>query len=834
MRHLLLAASVLVSWSPAQQVSTPILQGHGSTSTITARAIVPLGVDVPPVPRALVEVRHGPLPPLPVGGPGLPQPVSLPASVVGPGPLATGDMALFRNTAVALGGAIPTEPAVSSNGNVVLCTWNTQAAVSTDGGMTYANRAINSVWPPIDNGVCCDQRVVYVPEHDMTIWLMQYGYSATTQKNTYGLAVFQGQTRLQNLNGWIYAISPANLGFAPGRWMDFPDIAFSRDHLFFAANVFDAIGNAFDGVVVRIPLAPMSTGASVGIRAWQTGRDLAGMGASYRLAQGAHWVGTKMWWASPTSSTQLSIWEVDDANTAPTRVDRTIASFTGGGGVAPGPDGRDWVGANDGRITGGYANYDEIGFLWTCKQAPPSKPMPYVRVSRYRVSDRVLIQEHDISHSTIAFAYPAVGVNELGNVGLVLAYGSSTLHVAAASVVIDNVYQTWSGISFLSSANGTNGAPANRWGDYFSVEPWTANPLAFVGTQSRQSGGTGQANTESRVVMFQRDVYGPGKIAAVVMARTADGTTLNVPITATVDSFAQGNGTTPMARSYTTPTTYTLSAAATHVQGGVTWCFKSWSRNNALTTAPRTASYSSSAYWVATYVRQRTLDLRQVHPTTSVTYANSPADCNGATSGNLPRILPFGDGDLVNVTVPDLIGNAAFVRWNVSGVGSFSSRVLTLAMTTDRVATAEYFPLGTGSWAPIGSGCQGSSASTPFMSYGGGTPTVGGQHSHQVFNGTPNALAWNVIGGSNTTFGGLPLPFDCAPFGAPGCRIYCSQDMVLASATSASGSAAVTLTYPRDRTLAGATYYTQFLIFDPPANQLDLIVSNYLRVTLGL
>ena len=168
------------------------------------------------------------------------------------------------------------------------------------------------------------------------------------------------------------------------------------------------------------------------------------------------------------------------------------------------------------------------------------------------------------------------------------------------------------------------------------------------------------------------------------------------------------------------------------------------------------------------------------------------------------------------------------------GVGVFTSRVLSLAMTSDRIATAEYFPRGTGTWTPTGTGCRGSHGGTPFMSYGGGTPTVGGQHSHQVFSAPPSALAWNVIGGSNTTFSGLPLPFDCAPLGAAGCRIYCSQDVILGSGTDASGSASVTLTYPRDRALAGQTYFTQFLVYDPPANQLDLVVSNYLQVTLGL
>lgn len=793
------------------------------------------------VPKALKIGSHGPLPPIPVGPDLLPQPNNQPTFVSHLAPMATGDMVLFRNTACGLGGAIPTEPAVTSNGSIVLATWNTQAAMSTDGGNTYSARTIASVWPAIDGGVCCDQRVIYVPEHDMTIWLMQYGYSATTQKNTYGLTVFQGQTRLQNLTGWRYDITPALLGLPLGEWFDFPDIAFSRDHLYLAANVFGAPppppapAPYRNSVVWRLTLAPMAVGGSAGIRAWHKTRDLSGVGASYRFTQGAHHASTKMWWADRTSTTQLSVWEVDDAGITPTRVDRAIASCEGGGGIAPGPDGREWIGANDGRLTGGYANHEEIGFLWTCKQNPPSRPLPYVRVSRLRVSDRTLIQDVDIfGGSTTAFGYPAASTNAIGNVGLVLSFGSTTQHVTAASTVVDGVYGVWGGaLGLVASANGTHGAPQNRWGDYLSVEPWTANPLAFFGTQSRQNGGTASANTESRVIAFQRDVYGPGKVAAVVTARNPTGN-MNVPIAATVDSFALGNGTTPMTRSYNAPAAFTLIAPATHVHAGVRYCFKEWLRNGLFLSTVTNINATTSGHYVASYVRVRTLDVRNIHPTVNVSFTNSPPDCNAVTSGILPRVLEFQDGTAIIVTVPDTQASAAFLRWDVQGGSSQANRTLQLTMTQDHVATAVYTPSTPGSWATAGSSCRGSHGSFPFVSFSGGNPTVGGAHAHQVFSAPPSTLAWNVIGASNTNFSGLPLPFELTLFGAPGCRIYCSQDIVVQTFIDATGFGQFALTYPRDRSLAGATYYSQFLILDPPANQLDLILTNYLRLTIGL
>jgi len=832
-------APFLLALAPAlaAQKPQPIVEGSGH-HTVVAPVPIVHDLDLPMVPKALKDVGpQGPLPPLPIGPDTVRQPTNPPTFVGTTGPQAIGDVTLFRNAQAGLGSAVPGEPAVTSNGTTVLATWNTQASMSTDGGNTYTSRNLGSVWPAIDGGICCDQRIIYVPEHDMTIWLMQYSYSATTQKNTYGLAVFQGQTRLTNLNGWRYDITPQIVGYPAGRWFDFPDIAFSRDHLFVAANVYNGLNNNSyeDSVVFRLTLAPMATGGSVGIGVWQRTRDLSGVGSSYRFSQGAHHASTKMWWADHTSTTQLSVWQLDDASGTPTRVDVAIASFNGGGGSAPGPDGREWIGANDGRITGGYANHEEIGFLWTCRQNPPSRPLPFVRVSRVKVSDRSLIGEADIfGGSTTAFGYPAASTNSIGNVGVVMAFGSTTLHVAACSTVVDGVYGVFGGsLGLLSGANGTNGAPANRWGDYLSVEPWTANPLVFTGTQMRQNGGTSQANTESRVIMFQRDIYGPGKIAAVVVGRGPAGD-MNVPITATTDSFGLGNGTTPLARSYDSPITYVLTAPAIHTHAGVRYCFKEWLRNGLFQGSFTTITASSSAHWVASYVRVRSIDVRNVHPTVNVSFNNSPADCNGVSTGVLPRILDFPEGTGITVTVPDVQASAAFVRWDVQGGSAQTNRTLVLTMNQDFVATAIYTPSTPGSWAPIGSGCVGSHNGTPFMSFGGGNPTVGGTHEHQMFSAPPSTLAWNVVGTSNTSFAGLPLPFDCAPIGAPGCRIYCSQDALIGSGTDGSGTARVSITYPRDRALAGQTYFTQYLVFDPPANQLDIIVSNYLRVTIGL
>jgi hypothetical protein len=136
----------------------------------------------------------------------------------------------------------------------------------------------------------------------------------------------------------------------------------------------------------------------------------------------------------------------------------------------------------------------------------------------------------------------------------------------------------------------------------------------------------------------------------------------------------------------------------------------------------------------------------------------------------------------------------------------------------------------------VGNGCRannGTAAATHTASgLGLGLTAQYLGSSFVAAGGLPALLA---IGTSNTSFQGIPLPFDLTPAGAPGCSIYNNWIAVFATATSpgANGSATVNVPIPNDPTLAGTTHYSQFVFVSPGANTLGVFTTNGAANTLG-
>ena len=57
-----------------------------------------------------------------------------------------------------------------------------------------------------------------------------------------------------------------------------------------------------------------------------------------------------------------------------------MRAYSAGPYSAPGPDGAEWLGRTDPRITGGWLAGNRAGFMWTAA-ADARRPFPYVRVA---------------------------------------------------------------------------------------------------------------------------------------------------------------------------------------------------------------------------------------------------------------------------------------------------------------------------------------------------------------------------------------------------------------------------------------------------------------------
>ncbi len=94
--------------------------------------------------------------------------------------------------------------------------------------------------------------------------------------------------------------------------------------------------------------------------------------------------------------------------------------------------------------------------------------------------------------------------------------------------------------------------------------------------------------------------------------------------------------------------------------------------------------------------------------------------------------------------------------------------------------------------------------------------------------------ALDVVGRSKSKAGPLSLPFDLAPLGAPGCRLYLSPDLVRVGRTSSSGYVRFDWGYiPNDPALEGGVYYEQQFVLDPSFNAMGLRASRLAACTVG-
>lgn len=145
--------------------------------------------------------------------------------------------------------------------------------------------------------------------------------------------------------------------------------------------------------------------------------------------------------------------------------------------------------------------------------------------------------------------------------------------------------------------------------------------------------------------------------------------------------------------------------------------------------------------------------------------------------------------------------------------------------------TGFQFPLP-GAFTLYGTGCQGT-AGTPYL-FSPETPYVGHSVPVIVANLLPTALAFVVLGVSDTYWLGLPLPVNLAAVGAPGCEVLMSAD-IFQLATNYNGTAYTTIALPPG--LAPSTtpaFFVQSFATDFAANPLGLVLSNAGAVTVGI
>jgi hypothetical protein len=804
-------------------------------------------LDIAPLPRALLQTApKGALPPVPIAESGLPQPDSKPV-VVGEvnnqGPQA-GQFTFFRNRDHRPAGAsllFPGEPSACADRDTYFATGNTYGSLSKDSGMTWTHVNPVTLFPQNDGGVCCDQRVLYDPGSNLTLWYIQHWFSSTTGSGGFRLAWANARDNLRASNWQHVYFNAASFGLT-NQWLDFPDIAISNNHFYFTTNVFNASSSYTNSIVGRIALADLTNGGGVSLAYYlrSGGSGPMGGGASYRFTQTFNGAPSSvMYWASHNSTSSIRIFRWDDgASVGSPRaadVDRSIPSWTSGAGNSTGPDGRNWIGFDDHRIASGYVNpvFNEAAFIWSSNANGGSRPQSYVRVQVFDPGTRNIISTEDVFNATFDFGYPAVGVSSLGHGALVMTAGSATSHVTTFAMIVDNYFSFFQGNTVFALANGANGSPSNRWGDYHSVVANPIDPRTFIITGMEMASSTSVVH---RTAWIGRDDYTPAWVTLSV-GSVPNGAFITVDET---DRNGNKNGTTPFSRSFTPQQSYRLTAPASFTSGGNTFLFDNWTGTaggssgvsylvNNIGTSNHTATANYRLQMIVT------VDDRNVAGSVPITVGT--ADLDGRKDGSTSFTRRYKvDPNGYAFTAPALAGNQPFRRWYVNGTAQPTSQQ-TIVITSSVAAVtieAEYCNYVAGSYATYGSGCLGSNGQTPLHG-STSTPDLGASVTHTISRLRGATPAVMFLGFSKTTWNGTPLPLCLGFIGAnPSCCILTEVFLQLPIGVDVAGNGSITFSVSSDPAALGVHTFTQVVaadIFVP--DPLKIVVSNGLDMTVG-
>lgn len=469
------------------------------------------------------------------------------SSRASPGGAALVDIDQNRNSTSNNAGTPPDPNAARGTNNVVLATFNTGISFSVDGGGSFTdvnlfsavpgNPSRTSFFPQSDGGLCCDQVVIYVPQQNLFVWLLQYrpvtttrpvpggGTTTTiTQPNRLRIAWATPQAIAADFfNAWTFADLTANnapgvssgLGAAANEWLDYPDLAYSQNRLYVGTDhgFPDAPGSVFTGrrIVARLNLAEMADPASTVVHYDFT--EFSGSNGLNKthFVQGAP---GRLVVAGLDNSSTLRVFTWED--TAASAFVRTVAissittSYT-----ETAPDGTDWYAVGfPGNISGATYRGGEYHFAFDGGVNSPGRPRAYVRLETVTPVEVLGIPflsataEYDIWNSDYAFAMAALGTQG-EEIGIGLAVGGGTVGFPQFAVGYRNDFVVYT----VSASNATQ---ISRFGDYFSVRPvpgsanFAAEGYDVLQNVAGQTCAMAGCRAVARYVEFGRPESSPG------------------------------------------------------------------------------------------------------------------------------------------------------------------------------------------------------------------------------------------------------------------------------------------------------------------------------------
>ncbi|HZN38387.1 MAG TPA: hypothetical protein VFD82_06265 [Planctomycetota bacterium] len=174
-------------------------------------------------------------------------------------------------------------------------------------------------------------------------------------------------------------------------------------------------------------------------------------------------------------------------------------------------------------------------------------------------------------------------------------------------------------------------------------------------------------------------------------------------------------------------------------------------------------------------------------------------------------------------TIYAMADNYYSPNYTIDTVDRATGQFTQISNTNNSYLRGPFWLPGTGTYAPIATGCAGT------LGVPGNAVVKAANIGHDfVVNGTNLArdAGVMVVGFSTSVFNGIPLPYDLASSGAPGCTAYVSAEFVnLILGWPGSAFATYTTHVPDNPLLVGIHYFAQTYSFDT-VNSLGLVAGN--------
>jgi hypothetical protein len=398
-------------------------------------------------------------------------------------PDARAAVTIVRNTSfqsqVSFSGS-PPDLSGADNGETVFVSGNTFGARSNSSGGSFSAVNPTTIFPSaatrdaagqlLDNGLCCDQVIQYVPQIDRFIWLMQFcgaGSSCLQGRNRIRIASASTASVRAGATSWTYwdlLSSTFALDGTSNPNMDYPNLSVGTNFLYLSV---DDVGSGL--LVARIPLSEIAASTTIHI-GYTTPSDSA-------TAYGGHLtqnVGDTEYWAGHISNSKMRIFSVRESENVYRWRDVDVNSWCNGTRSSTTPGGsNDWLSfgfpgnavlGSTQRINPG-TRANELWFAWTAGHQLSNGrscgfDQSHTEIVVLNATSFAKISQLQIWNPTIAFAYTDLASNSGGEIGLSLGYGGGSNEA-------NHAIGFWGDFIVYSTTSSTTSN--NRFGDYVTI-----------------------------------------------------------------------------------------------------------------------------------------------------------------------------------------------------------------------------------------------------------------------------------------------------------------------------------------------------------------------------